>query len=363
MSSYDDNPFGDPTAPGDDPFKDPAIQQITKKRPNIGEGLDDYNPFDSSTQPRSAIVRGAANPPPPQYTPDAGPAVMTPSSIDNSTLPQYSKSSQQVLTHMPSTSELQRRQEELDRKAAELDRREAELKEMEKTNVRRNNWPPLPENCCWQPCFYLDINIEIQPDFQAIVTQLYNLWQLHTGLLLANILGALLYCFVKLDIGHVLMAIIYAALYIPLSFLCWFRPGYKAFKDDSSFNFMVFFFMFSIQFIISIFEAFGFSVGYCGLIFFIDFLSVASGVKKYLIGFILLSIFGGFCVVAFADLYLLTKVHRIYRSSGASMAKARAEFTTEFFSNEHVRGAAANVAQAAVRQQFAQTQQPTSNRY
>lgn len=51
-------------------------------------------------------VRGAANPPPPQYTLDAGPAVMAPSSQDT-TLPQYSRSSQQIQSHVPSTSELQ----------------------------------------------------------------------------------------------------------------------------------------------------------------------------------------------------------------------------------------------------------------
>jgi hypothetical protein len=47
-----------------------------------------------------------------------------------------------------------------------------------------------------------------------------------------------------------------------------------------------------------------------------------------------------------------TQVHRIYRSSGASFAKAQQEFTTGVMRNEHVQGAAANIASEAIRSQF-----------
>jgi hypothetical protein len=43
-------------------------------------------------------------------------------------------------------------------------------------NVRRNNWPPLPEQCCFQPCFYQDIQVDIPLEFQKIVRHLYYLW-------------------------------------------------------------------------------------------------------------------------------------------------------------------------------------------
>lgn len=43
-------------------------------------------------------------------------------------------------------------------------------------SVRQNNWPPLPKGFCYQPCFYLDISVEIPPHFQHIVRQLYYLW-------------------------------------------------------------------------------------------------------------------------------------------------------------------------------------------
>ena len=46
------------------------------------------------------------------------------------------------------------------------------------------------------------------------------------------------------------------------------------------------------------------------------------------------------------------KVHRIYRSTGASMAKAQAEFTSGMMKNESVRQAAADAASASVRGAF-----------
>jgi len=47
--------------------------------------------------------------------------------------------------------------------------------------ARRNNWPPLPEKCCFQPCFYQDIDVEIHTDFQKIVRHLYYLWMCKFG--------------------------------------------------------------------------------------------------------------------------------------------------------------------------------------
>lgn len=62
----------------------------------------------------------------------------------------------------------------------------------------------------------------------------------------------------------------------------------------------------------------------------------------------------------FADLNLFGtfQIHRMYRSTGASLAKAQQEFTTEFFRNQHVRSAASNVAAAAVQSQLSQNQAP-----
>ena len=57
---------------------------------------------------------------------------------------------------------------------------------------------------------------------------------------MANMVVGVLYLFAGGDSGQTFgLALIYWALYTPLSFICWFRPAYKAFRDDSSFNFMV----------------------------------------------------------------------------------------------------------------------------
>ncbi|XP_026688540.1 secretory carrier-associated membrane protein 4-like, partial [Diaphorina citri] len=120
-----------------------------------------------------------------------------------------------------------------------------------------NNWPPLPEGFCFQPCFYQDIDVEIPVEFQRIVRHLYYLWIFHAGLMLVNILGSLLLMMHSGEIERVFLAVFFTFLLTPFSFVCWFRPAYKAFKDDSSFNFMVFFFIFIFQFIVSLIQAIG----------------------------------------------------------------------------------------------------------
>ena len=68
----------------------------------------------------------------------------------------------------------------------------------------------------------------------------------------------LFYLFAGGDFGQTFgLGLLYFVLFTPVSFVCWFRPAYKAFRDDSSFNFMVFFFVFFFQFLMSILNFLG----------------------------------------------------------------------------------------------------------
>ncbi|XP_019866362.1 secretory carrier-associated membrane protein 1 isoform X2 [Aethina tumida] len=333
MSNLDDNPFGEPTI--DNPFADPSVQQVARNT-SAQIKVDDYNPFDNQPQiPKQ---------------PNTGPAIMQPTQEP----PTYTRSAQQTHT-APSinTEELQRRQEELERKEQELARREEEMRQSS-YNVRRNNWPPLPEQCCFQPCFYQDIQVDIPLEFQKIVRHLYYLWIFHGALMLLNIVGGMLMSnFTIIGLG-----ILYTLLFTPFSYLCWFRPAYKAFRSDSSFNFMVFFFIFFFQFVITVFQAIGFSGS--GTIGVYTALSTFDHTPwSIFVGIVALIIACGFVFAAMADLFLISKIHRMYRSTGASFSKAQQEFTTEFLRNQHVRSAASNVAAAAVQSQF--NQNNTSN--
>ncbi|KAH9629768.1 hypothetical protein HF086_009895 [Spodoptera exigua] len=76
------------------------------------------------------------------------------------------------------------------------------------------------------------------------------------------------------------------------------------------------------------------------------------------VGIITLMVTIGFIMCVVVDVMLMAKVHRIYRSTGASLAKAQAEFTTEILRNQHVQTAASSAAAAAVNAQIA-----NANRY
>ncbi|XP_021929904.1 secretory carrier-associated membrane protein 1 isoform X3 [Zootermopsis nevadensis] len=318
----------------------------------------DENPFGEPTVDNPFAVRGASNPPQYQTMPTmplAQPAIMQPT--QETPPPPYTKTGQQQqppqVQQQFSTAEFQelkRRQEELERKAQELARREEELKSAP-FNARRNNWPPLPEKFCFQPCFYQDINVDIPLEFQKIVRLLYYLWMFHACVMILNMLGGMTLMFYSADFTTFGLSILYLILFTPFSFLCWYRPAYKAFRSDSSFNFMVFFFVFFFQFVVTVIQTIGIpGSGTCGMLTALKtFDSTAGGVT---VGIIILVIALCFGSAACMDLLLLSKIHRIYRSTGASFAKAQQEFTTEFLRNEHVQNAATNAAAATIRAQM-----------
>jgi len=328
MSAFDENPFADP-----------SVQQATSASGAAPTAsLDNYDPFSKEKQ----RVTPAAAPATSQ------PAVMSPT--QEAAPPKYTPTAQQTVTN----ADFQRRQEELERKAAELARREEELKNSP-YNARVNNWPPLPSFMPCQPCFYQDINVDIPVEFQEMVKRLYYLWLFHALLMVTNMMAGFIALITGNDKGSMFgLGIVYSVAFIPLSFLCWFRPAYKAFRNDSSFNFMLFFFIFFCQFIFSCIMALGIpGSGGSGIITAIATLSdkKANG-GSYFSGFLGMCIAVGFCVAALADFFMLTKIHGYYRATGASLSKAQAEFTTNILSNEGVRNAAAQAAAAGVRQGF-----------
>ncbi|CAG5134490.1 unnamed protein product [Candidula unifasciata] len=333
MSDFESNPFADPRNQ-QSPFSDSSVQQAARSGGQQGN-LDDFNPFAGGTQTQPAY-QGAGGVPPPRSA-QAQPAIMTPSDAP----PPYSQTGAQKVD----TSELQRRQEELERKAAELQRKEQEMKSAPYAGKRENNWPPLPKWCPVGSCFYQDFSVDIPLEFQRIVKFAYILWGFHVLVLFLNLIGSLAYFIVESGGGTTFgLSILWFVLFSPCSFLCWYRPLYKAFRSDSSFNFFVFFFIFFFQFCVYVVQSLGFTGFTVGWI---------NGIKTVTdnpsAGAVMLIVAFFFSVEAAFSFFLLVKVHRIYRSTGASFQKAQAEFASGVMKNEAVRGAASDAAAGAAR--------------
>ncbi|XP_058800944.1 secretory carrier-associated membrane protein 5 [Phymastichus coffea] len=350
MSGFDENPFGEPNV-NNDPFADPAVRKAASSIPN--RGIEDYNPFaDQPTGGAGNQVRGASNPPLYGGTSTTQQPAMLQTSSQEAPPPNYSRSAQQSIpqsssgmfspTSQPSDEPWKRNEQNINNTPY---------------YPRRNNWPPLPEKCCVQPCFYQDIDVEIQTEFQKIVRQLYYMWIYYGLVLILNVIGGLVLMLAEGNVTIFGLGILYVIMFTPFSFVCWFRPAYQAFKSDSSFNFMVFFFVFFFQIVVTIVQSIGInSVGTCGLITAIT--TFKSDAKGMFLGILVLLIAIAFITAAVGEIILLSKVHRIYRTTGASYQKAQQEFTSTFLRNEHVQGAASNVAATAVRQQVNQMTQP-----
>ncbi|KAM9306781.1 secretory carrier-associated membrane protein 1-like [Pholidichthys leucotaenia] len=333
MSDFDTNPFAEPDM--NNPFQDPSV---TQARQTVTPGLEEYNPF-TDGKPTPAIMAPRTGGP----AVSAQPAIMKPTEEP----PAYSQPQSQEQSR--GAAELLRRQEELERKAAELDRREREMQSLSTSGERKNNWPPLPEKFPVGPCFYHDITVDIPVEFQKTVKIMYYLWMGHTGTLLVNVIGCMSWFFVDsqrgVDFG---LSILWFLLFTPCSFVCWYRPIYRAFKSDSSFNFFIFFFIYICQFGIYVIQCIGI-VGW-GASGWISALTALN--KSTPVGIIMVLIAALFTALAVLSLIMFKKVHTLYRTTGASFEKAQQEFATDVMSNKTVQTAAANAASRAAQGAF-----------
>ncbi|KHN71748.1 Secretory carrier-associated membrane protein 1 [Toxocara canis] len=328
MSALNSNPFGDP-------FADPSVQQAAT-RP-AADPSEDFNPFAQNSRPAAAQSAPASN---------AQTAAPTSGAMSN--------------------DELFRRQEELERKAQELRRREQELERQQREGAagvgsnRPHNWPPIPSFLPIQPCFYQDIEVEIPVQFQRTVTLVYYVFLTYVLALTVNVVASLFFMlFGGGGVGIFLLAVIQLLLFSPCSFLFWFRPVYKAFRNDSSFNFMVFFFVLFFHTIFTLVQALGLSQYACGWANSIETFHVNVFVA------LLMLISALVFTAAFAGMvFSLIRVHRLYRGAGFSIDKARKEFSDGVMADRNVQQAASGAARAAATHAAAQAMnQTTQGRY
>ncbi|XP_044304614.1 secretory carrier-associated membrane protein 3-like isoform X3 [Varanus komodoensis] len=340
------NPFEED--PGN-PFQDPAV--IQHKPSSDYATLDVYNPFNNPRQAPPPFESPASAQTVPSVTPAPPASVPQPLRKSSPTEPRNYGSYGTQDSTAAATADLLKRQEELNRKAEELDRRERELQNAALSNgaVRQNNWPPLPSFCPVKPCFYQDIPVEIPVDSQKTVNIMYYLWMASALTLFFNFLAMLAWFCVDVSGGSGFgLSILWPLLFTPCSFLCWFRPMYKAFRSDSSFNFFVFFFIFFAQDVLYVFQAIGIpGSGFSGWIMSLTALKRNTGVA-----ILMMVVAMSFTAVAGMGIIMLKRIHSLYRRTGASFQKAQEEFAAGVFSNQAVRTAASSAATGAASSAF-----------
>ncbi|XP_006895978.1 PREDICTED: secretory carrier-associated membrane protein 3 [Elephantulus edwardii] len=285
------NPFAE-SSELDNPFQDPAVIQ---HRPiQQYATLDVYNPFETREPPPAYQPPASATMPPP-----SAPSVQPSKKLSPTEPKNYGSYSTQA-SAAAATAELLKKQEELNRKAEELDRRERELQHAALGGT-------------------------------------------------ANFLACLASFCVETSNGAGFgLSILWILLFTPCSFVCWYRPMYKAFRSDSSFNFFVFFFIFFAQDILFVLQAIGIpGWGFSGWISALVVLKINTAVAVLMLLVALL-----FTGIAVLGIVMLKRIHSLYRRTGASFQKAQQEFAAGVFSNPAVRTAAANAAAGAAENAF-----------
>uniref|UniRef100_A0A3B4X246 Secretory carrier-associated membrane protein n=1 Tax=Seriola lalandi dorsalis TaxID=1841481 RepID=A0A3B4X246_SERLL len=209
---------------------------------------------------------------------------------------------------------------------------------------RVNNFPPLPQFLRIKPCFYQNIEEEIPTPHQQLVRRVYTLHSLYYCTLCLNVIGCIAWWAGGGGATNFGFSLLWLILFSPCSYTCWFRPLYKAFRADSSFNFMAFFFIFFLQCVLALIQTIGISGwGTCGWIATVMFFSQNVGSAIVMLITALL-----FTLVTALMALVLIKVHRLYRGGGGSLERAQEEWSTGMWKSAPVREAGFNaVAQTA----------------
>lgn len=198
---------------------------------------------------------------------------------------------------------------------AELKKREKDIKRREETvskvavPIDDKNWPPF------FPMIHHDISSEIPVHAQKLQYLAFASW-LGIIFCLGFNLIAVTVCWLRGGGSKIFfLAVIYALLGWPLSYVLWYRPLYRAMRTDSALKFGWFFLVYSIHICFCILAAIAPPIFFhgrslTGILAAVDVFSdhVLPGVF-YLIGF------GFFCLESLLSLWVIQKIYIYFRGN------------------------------------------------
>ncbi|KAJ3117301.1 Secretory carrier-associated membrane protein 2 [Phlyctochytrium bullatum] len=150
---------------------------------------------------------------------------------------------------------LEERDAELGLVEARLKYREARVTEREQKlgGERKPNWP----RC--RPIIYHDISKDIPDDGQKLVKRIYIGWFVSMAAAFFNFIGAFALATQKADLAGTTFAlsIVILGAGVPVSFVFWYRPLYKAVKNNHQTEYMFFYLNFSAHLLICLILSLG----------------------------------------------------------------------------------------------------------
>ncbi|KAF7150140.1 hypothetical protein RHSIM_Rhsim02G0120700 [Rhododendron simsii] len=218
---------------------------------------------------------------------------------------------------LDTTTDLKKKERELRAKEIELTRREQDVKRREDALARaggivleEKNWPPF------LPIIHNDIANDVPVHLQRLAYIAFSTWLGLFLCLLWNVI-AVSAAWVK-GAGPTIwfLAVIYFIAGVPLAFVLWYRPLYRAFRTESAMKFGWFFLFYLLHLGFCIFAAVAPPIVFKGksLAGILPAINIIG--DSAIVGILYFVGFGLFCLESVISVYVIQQVYMYFRGTG-----------------------------------------------
>lgn len=211
---------------------------------------------------------------------------------------------------------MKKKERELKAKEAELNRREQDVKRREDAAARAGifldskNWPPF------FPIIHNDISNDIPIYLQRLTYVAFTSLLGVFGCLLWNIVAVTAAWIEGQNVTIWFLSLIYFIVGVPLAYLLWYRPLYRAFRTESAVNFGWFFLFYLVHIGFFIFAAVAPPVVFKGKSIAGILPAILLIGDNAIVGILYFVGFGLFCVEVLISFWVIQQVYMYFRGSG-----------------------------------------------